>query len=130
MKILITILGVLCFLSSAQANFDKNCLDKAKSWIWSNTSASSSEAGERAITFCGYGGNYNCLDDAKSWIWSNTSASSNEAGDKAILFCRHGEVSCLDSTKSWIWSNTSANSNEAGERAVETCGLPKRCEQN
>ena len=128
MKFLISSVFVILSTSMAQANSIEDCLNQAKSWIYSNTSANQNQAAEQAIPFCTKGGDVSCLNPAKSWIYSNTSRNQNDAASAAVLFCARGEVSCLAPTSNWIYSNTSANRNQAAEQAITACSEKKTCE--
>ena len=63
------------------------CLDKAKTWFYTNTSDGDSAAKAHAIDFCSKNGSVECLDEASAWFYSNTSDGSSAARDRAILFC-------------------------------------------
>lgn len=106
----------------------QQCLEEARSWIYRNTSAGSSEAAKAAMDFCSKGGRSTCLDGAKSFIYHNTSASSSEASTRAVKFCARGDETCLQPTKDWIYRNTSASSSDASEQALQTCSQRFICE--
>ncbi len=128
MKSLISSLILVFSFSQVQANSIETCLDQAKSWIYSNTSANQNQAAEQAIPFCTKGGDVSCLNPAKNWIYSKTSRNQSQAADAAVVFCARGEVTCLEPTSNWIYRNTSANQNQAAEQAITACGEKKTCE--